>query len=561
MANNYNVLADYIVSKYVERISGEDIDETFVDDSPADRVMVGMLAENRMEQRFDGGYAENSSTRFESVPSISVSFAVKKNPLGVLKVIPKGLLFYTVEPDYDKTVDFLLQKYSEKDNVRYTNIQQLCEAHPEDKFYLPLTYKKVKIEDEMKGGISVPLISLQKSKFHLEQQINERLSELADKISNEIKVIKSDRVSLFDLVDKERFYLVTGGREERVYPRWIIDIYCTVIDEGDSYHILMQMVNKTPVNGKGNIGYLPKVFNAGIDVIGNRVVKFKNIDLDYFKSSYKSRSLVYVVAENTSASYFPEDNAIRTDNIPRYYQKRLKTKDGLSDYVKFEKLIQDPVGNLNCIYREMKADYERCANEFNTTRFPSAVAKEKFRAALEEYGHEIAIFKKGIDQIEYKDYVKKAFIYMNKTFMTKLAGEHRQISGWRLFQIVFIVSLICEMIRSEYKFDRNIAEADIEIANLLYFPTGGGKTEAFLGACVFNMFFDRLRGKNDGITAFLKYPLRLLAVQQLDRVLTIVMKANVVRESIPELACKTPFQVGFLLEKVIRQTRLMHTSA
>ncbi|UKI12276.1 MAG: hypothetical protein L6V84_05935 [Oscillospiraceae bacterium] len=326
MANNYNILADYIVSKYIERISGEDIAETFVDDSPADRAMVGMLAENRMEQRFDGGYAENSTTRFESVPSISVSFAVKKNPLGVLKVVPKGLLFYTVEPNYDKTVVFLLKKYSEKDNVRYTNIQQLCDAHPEDKFYLPLTYKKIKLEDEMKGGISVPLISLQESKFHLEQQINERLSELADKISNEIKVINSDRVSLFDLVDKERFYLVTGGSEEPVYPRWIIDIYCTVIDEGDSYHLLMQMVNKTPVNGKSNIGYLPKVFNAGMDVIGNRAVKFKNIDLDYFKSSYKSRSLVYAVAENTSASYCHEDNAICTDNIPRYYQKALENQ-------------------------------------------------------------------------------------------------------------------------------------------------------------------------------------------------------------------------------------------
>ncbi|UKI12277.1 MAG: hypothetical protein L6V84_05940 [Oscillospiraceae bacterium] len=214
-----------------------------------------------------------------------------------------------------------------------------------------------------------------------------------------------------------------------------------------------------------------------------------------------------------------------------------------------KKLIQDPVGNLNYIYREMKADYEQCSNEFNTTRFSSTVAKDKFRTALEEYGREIARFKKGIEQIEYKDYVKKAFIYMNKTFMTKLAGEHRQISGWRLFQIVFIVSLTCEMIRSEYKNDRTIAEADIEIANLLYFPTGGGKTEAFLGACVFNMFFDRLRGKNEGITAFLKYPLRLLAVQQLDRVLTIVMKANVVRESIPELAHKTPFQVGFFCWK------------
>lgn len=162
----------------------------------------------------------------------------------------------------------------------------------------------------------------------------------------------------------------------------------------------------------------------------------------------------------------------------------------------------------------MKSDYEKCVYEFNHTRFQTVNAKERFRDALENYQHEIGRFRKGIDQIEYRDFVKKAFVYMNKTFMTKLAGEHRQISGWRLFQIVFIVSLICEMIRSEYKNDPNIAEADIETANLLYFPTGGGKTEAFLGACVFNMFFDRLRGKNDGITAFLKYPLRLLAVQQ-----------------------------------------------
>lgn len=114
MANDYNILADYIVSRYIERIAGDDIEETFVDESPADRVMVGMLAENRMEEKFDGGYIENNSTRFESVPSISISFIVKKNPSGVIRVIPKGLLFYTVEPDYDKTIDYLLQKYSEK---------------------------------------------------------------------------------------------------------------------------------------------------------------------------------------------------------------------------------------------------------------------------------------------------------------------------------------------------------------------------------------------------------------------------------------------------------------
>ena len=173
MANDYNILADYIVSRYIERIAGDDIEETFVDESPADRVMVGMLAENRMEEKFDGGYIENNSTRFESVPSISISFIVKKNPSGVIRVIPKGLLFYTVEPDYDKTIDYLLQKYSEKDNVQYTEIQQLCECYPDLRFSLPLTYKKVRVEDEMGDGISIRLDSISDKKFHLEQKINE----------------------------------------------------------------------------------------------------------------------------------------------------------------------------------------------------------------------------------------------------------------------------------------------------------------------------------------------------------------------------------------------------
>ena len=58
MANNYNIMADYIVSKYIERVSGRDLSDTFVEDNPADRVMVGMLAEDRIDTTFQGGYAE-----------------------------------------------------------------------------------------------------------------------------------------------------------------------------------------------------------------------------------------------------------------------------------------------------------------------------------------------------------------------------------------------------------------------------------------------------------------------------------------------------------------------
>lgn len=549
MANNYNIMADYIVSKYIERISGDDINETFVDESPADRVMVGMLAQDRVDKSFSGGYVENNNTRFESVPSISISFIVKKNKKGILRVIPRGLLFYSIKPDFEKTVEYIIQKYSEKDNVRYSDIIQLCECYPEEKFYLPLTYKRVRMEDEMGQGITVDLAALKEKKFHLEDEIANKLSALADRISSEICITQCDRITFFDLTNEERFRIVTGSREERVLPRWGIDIYCSVSDEGDNYRFMLQMVNKTPVESKAYVGYLPQIFNAGMTVVGNANVEYQEIELNYFKSSYKKREPVYVVAENTSAFYDKDINSIVTDNIPKYYQKRLKTKDNFNQYVTFDKLIGDPVGNLTFVFNQMRDDYRKCEQEFRATRFETDIAKVRFREALEEYDREINRFKKGVDQIEYKDNVKKAFIYMNKTFQTKLSGEHRSISGWRLFQIVFIVSMICEMIRSEYKDDRRIAEADIDVANLLYFPTGGGKTEAFLGACVFDMFFDRFRGKNEGITAILKYPLRLLAVQQLDRVLAVVMKAEEVRKASIELSQCNPFQVGFFVGK------------
>lgn len=549
MVNNYNIMADYIVSKYIERISGSDIGETFVDESPADRVMVGMLAENRIDDSFAGSYVENNSTRFESVPSISLSFVVKKNMSGVLHVVPQGLLFYAVEPDYQKTVEYILTKYREKDNTHYESIAQLCEHYPEEKFYLPLTYKKISISDVMGEGIEIPLDKIPGKTFHLESQINKKLSALSDLIMDELSIVQSDRITFFDLADETRFMLKTAAREEKVQPRWDVDIYCTVMDEGDSLHFLLQMVNKTPVEGKKNIGYLPKIFNAGMMVIGNEDIIFQDIKLDYFKSSYKERPLVYAVAENTSARYIPEENTICTDNIPKYYQMRLKTKDGFNQYITFDNLIANPIENLTFIYNEMKKDYNRCEAELHSTAFLSDIARGKFEEALKEYRREINRFKNGIDQIKYKDYVKKAFIYMNQTFRFKMEGEHRTIIGWRLFQIVFIVSLICEVIRSEYSDDTTMAEVDIEVANLLYFPTGGGKTEAFLGVSVFAMFFDRLRGKNEGITALLKYPLRLLAVQQLDRVLAIVMKANFIREQSDDLCLTNSFQVGFFVGK------------
>lgn len=544
-------MANYIVSKYIERVSGKDLGETFVDDDPSKRVMVGMLSEDRVEAKFEGGYVENTNTRFDSIPSISISFIVKKNESGILHVIPAGLLFYMVQPSYEKTVQYMLERYSEKDSEHYTDILQLCECYPEIKFNLPLTYKKIDIASVMADGIEIKLSDITPGQtFHLKQKIAEKLSVLANQIANEICIVSQSRISFFDLTEPDRFRVVTGIKDERVQPRWDIDIVCNVKEEGNTLRFLLQMVNTTPINDKKNIGYLPKIFDAGIRVKGNEGIEFQNIPLDYFGGSYKERNPIFAVTENASAKYHMERNEIRTDNIPIYYQKRLVTKDDLKEYVTFAKLIQDPIVNLNYILLKMEEDYDRCEDDFESRRSKlSPQACLKYQNALREYENEISRFHNGIKQIEYKDFVRKAFYYMNKTFQTKLDGQSRNITGWRLFQIVFIVSMIGEVIHSEYRDDASLTYADIDVANLLYFPTGGGKTEAFLGITVFAMFFDRLRGKTQGITAFLKYPLRLLAVQQLDRILAIVMQANVVRQENIELALATEFRVGFYVGK------------
>lgn len=551
MASNYNIIANYIVSKYIERVSGKDLGEIFVDEDPSKRVMVGMLAEDRVEAKFEGGYVENTSTKFDSIPSISISFVVENTEEGILNVIPSGLLFYMIEPDYEKTVQYILKRYSEKDLENYTSILQLCEKYPDIKFNLPLTYKKIDIASAMGDGIPILLSDMVTGQtFHLKEKISEKLGTILNHVSSEIRIVSKNRISFFDLTDPDRFHLVTGVKDEKVQPRWDIDVVCNVREEGNTLRFLLQMVNTTPVHDNKNTGYLPKIFDAGLCIRGNDKIVFQNIPLDYFSGTYKERDSIYAVTENASAKYFMEKNEIRTENIPVYYQKRLVTKDDLKEYVTFEKLILDPLSNLRYILSRMKKDYEKCEDDFELKQSKlSHQARLKYQNALREYKNEITRFSNGIKQIEYKDYVRKAFYYMNKTFQTKLKGQSKNIRGWRLFQIVFIVSMIGEVIRSEYQDDSSLAYADIDVANLLYFPTGGGKTEAFLGITVFAMFFDRLRGKDQGITAFLKYPLRLLAVQQLDRVLSIVMQANVVRQESIELALTTEFRVGFYVGK------------
>jgi hypothetical protein len=182
--------------------------------------------------------------------------------------------------------------------------------------------------------------------------------------------------------------------------------------------------------------------------------------------------------------------------------------------------------------------------------------REKFRQGIANYTREANRIELGIDLLEHafkrfhaeaacRDALPyRAWLLLNRTFRD--AGLARGIVRWRLFQLTFVLAHIPTLASrmAEYAktpwFD---PEFDEETATLLYFPTGGGKSEAFFGLLIFNLFLDRLRGKRAGVTALIRYPLRLLTLQQAQRLLSILMRAELLRRS--ESVGGAPFEIGF----------------
>lgn len=116
--------------------------------------------------------------------------------------------------------------------------------------------------------------------------------------------------------------------------------------------------------------------------------------------------------------------------------------------------------------------------------------------------------------------------------------------GWRPFQIAFILMNLAGIVDPKHK-DRNIVD-------LLYFPTGGGKTEAYLGLMAFVIANRRLRKdvmslfeRDGGVTVILRYTLRLLTTQQRDRITKMVLAAETIRRQKPQLFGSEPISIGF----------------
>ncbi|MGE8096356.1 helicase-related protein [Pseudomonas fluorescens] len=108
---------------------------------------------------------------------------------------------------------------------------------------------------------------------------------------------------------------------------------------------------------------------------------------------------------------------------------------------------------------------------------------------------------------------------------------------WRPFQLGFLLLSAESAVYSDHPAR--------EIMDLLWFPTGGGKTEAYLGLIALTAFYRRLaRGdEGAGVAAVMRYTLRLLTTQQFIRASALIMACETIRRNSSGLG-QTPFSIG-----------------
>ncbi len=107
---------------------------------------------------------------------------------------------------------------------------------------------------------------------------------------------------------------------------------------------------------------------------------------------------------------------------------------------------------------------------------------------------------------------------------------------WRPFQIAFVLTALGSTASAESQ-ERDTVE-------LIFFPTGGGKTEAYLCLAAFSMFYRRLADPSDaGVDVVMRYTLRLLTAQQFQRAGALICAMEHLRKKAPDLGDQR-FSIG-----------------
>lgn len=346
----------------------------------------------------------------------------------------------------------------------------------------------------------------------------------------------------------------------------------------DSYSVTVMLVNENVKETPEKTVFQP-VISVNSEVNGITFVDYSsNLVFDLLDDEEKSLELLYrnkkVYASGLGVScswdidekgqgsvftnFFPEaevpamDFDKRSINGKVYDRKVLSMKylSDLSDAPKTEKI--DELYKFVDVYSEWIMNIEKESNQLEVKY--RGIAQKNIVHCKKSLGR----MKKGIDLLGSNSEAWNAFMLANRamfmqrvhikiqadTSNTDRYPDDQELSTilknidyfknsafsvdeyfWRPFQLAFLLMSVESTIDSDSP-DRN--EVD-----LIWFPTGGGKTEAYLGLTAMTIFYRRMvydDDVSDGTTVIMRYTLRLLAAQQFMRAATLICACEYIRK-------------------------------
>lgn len=258
-----------------------------------------------------------------------------------------------------------------------------------------------------------------------------------------------------------------------------------------------------------------------------------------------------------------EATRIRTSIVPAVKVPSVTPRAGDTPYLDMSHLSEVAAAeraNLGTLLRELPDQYESWIGE------QAAAIKEQVPRTLRPTAAEhldrcrnaASRIRDGIALLERDPDCRKAFELANRVMLqqqhsarrpSRRIGDpwdplpssyesthERHLGFWRTFQLAFILMNLRGIIENG---------ADRDLVDLIWFPTGGGKTEAYLGLAAFAIFHRRLLDPTDaGCTVLMRYTLRLLTAQQFERAASMLCACELLRAEAPDRLGDTSITLG-----------------
>lgn len=278
---------------------------------------------------------------------------------------------------------------------------------------------------------------------------------------------------------------------------------------------------------------------------------------------------------SVQAESYPHDGArahtLHTQVVPMYEVERMDPPPMPDLVIDMKVLSETGMGHFGDVLLPLVEQYgawlrgQQAQVDNPTADLQPFIESGATKATLNHAKATLARIQEGIALIDDDPQAALAFQFANRAMylqrVRSIYAEHNRQGNnpnmddidvpknrsWRPFQLAFLLLNLPEMVNPTHERRSHPEQA---FADLLWFPTGGGKTEAYLGLAAFALGIRRLQGEvggvsgHAGVTVLMRYTLRLLTLQQFQRATTLITACEMIRRDDPTTWGDEPFRIG-----------------